>query len=458
MTSRRRGGREGPRGVSPAREAAFLVLRGVARRQGEPAALLHRDRFASLSSSDLDLANAIVLGVLRWQRSLDFILEHHAKRALTEVDETLLLALRIGLYQIRHLDRVPARAAVDESVKLARAFGASRGAGFVNAVLRGALRNPELPAFPRKERDPSRYLSTTLSHPTWLVDRYLRRLGLEGAEARCFRQNEPPPTYLRVAGNLEETSVRADLAREGVVVETVPEIPGCLRVLEGSPAGTSLRRDGRIFLQDAGSQLVTLLLATRPDDWVLDVCAAPGGKATAASERVPEGKVVACDRRPRRARLLRELSEKLGRDNLWTLVADGARLPFSRRFPRILLDVPCTSLGTLRRNPDVKWRVQESDLPELSRLQSRLLDAAACLLEPGGRLVYATCSTEPEENEEVVKRFLAGRSEFRPLDVQEILPEPARRFRDAEGALRTFPERDDTDGYYAVVLARRESR
>ena len=442
------------RPVSPARRTAFEVLRRVEERRGEPASLLADPRYRSLSSADRDLAMEIVFGVLRWRGSLDWVLAHHASRPVAELDSAIRLALRIGLYQIRHLDRVPERAAVDESVRLAETYGAARGKGLVNAVLRSVLRQPGAPAFPAREADPVGYLSTALSHPRWLAERYLERLGLERAEARCLAQNRTPPLHLRVSARIEVAAAREALAREGVETGGVVEAPRCLRVLSGPLFESQLLARGLVFPQDAGSQLVPLLLQVQRSDRVLDVCAAPGGKATAMSELALGGTVIAVDSRRRRARLLRAISERLQAENVRPVVADGRRLPFETSFDRILLDVPCSSLGTLRRNPDVRWRVEASDLEPLAALQLELLRSSSRLLTESGRLVYATCSTEPEENEQVVESFLSEAPGFLRVDAAPSLPEPARHLADADGFFRTSPEQDDMDGYFAAILVR----
>ena len=394
----------------------------------------------------------IVFGVLRWRAALDWVLARHASRPTAELDTTLLLALRMGLYQIRHLDRVPDRAAVDESVRLAEAYGGARGKGLVNAVLRSVLRRPDAAPFPKKEDDPLGYLASELSHPRWLAERYLRRLGLERAEARCRAQNRTPPVHLRVSARVSVERAREILDREGLETEIVSEAPRCLRVLSGSLAESSPSRQGLVFPQDAGSQLVPLLLDVRSSDRVLDVCAAPGGKTTAMSELASEGSVVAIDRRRRRVRLLGEIAARFSAENVHPVVADGRRLPFETKFARILLDVPCSSLGTLRRNPDIKWRVAESDLEPLAALQLDLLRSSARLLAEGGRLVYATCSTEPEENERVVERFLSESPSSKLVSAAPSLPAPARHLVDAGGFFRTSPEENDMDGYFAAIL------
>ena len=444
-----------PSGVSPARSAAFRVLLGVARRRGEPAGLLDELAYALLSGPDRDLATEIVYGVLRWQARLDFVLAAHSHRPLAELSLSVLLALRIGLYQIRHLSRVPERAAVDESVRLVRAFGAARAAGYVNAVLRNALRRPMVPALPGAKDDPLDYLATTLSHPRWLAARYLSRLGLARAEALCRVSNEPPATFCRVSRRISREEAIESLAEEGIAAEPVELVPGCLRIASGRVQASGLFERGLLFVQEAGAQLVSSLLDPRPGDRVLDLCAAPGGKALATCEGVgEEGRVLAVEKRLPRARLMAGLAARVGARRLFPIVADGRSLPLRGAFEKILLDAPCTSLGTLRRNPDIKWRVSEADLPAMAALQLELLRAAGEALAPRGLLVYATCSTEREENEAVVARFTEERPEFSCISAAAFLPAPAKRLVDASGAFRTSPERDGVDGYFAVVLTR----
>ena len=418
----------------------------MAERRGEPATLLHRPGYDSLSTVDRDLMTEITYGVLRWRNQLDFVVAAHSNRPLEKIDAVPLTALRIGIYQLRFLSRVPERAAVDESVRLAHTFGASWSASFVNAVLRKTLRQPDAPRLPHRGDDTLRYLTTTLSHPEWLARRYLDRLGIEAAVARCRCQNEPPPVHVRVSPTVSLEHARVSLEADGVMSEPVSLAPRALRILGGVLRESSLYREGRLCIQDAGAQLVSTLLGVSSGELVLDVCAAPGGKATALAEQTSDGYVLALDRRHRRTALTRALATRLGRNNVWPVTADGTRLPVARSFARILLDVPCTSLGTVRRNPDIKWRVAEEDLVSHRALQRKLLHAAAEKLAPGGRLVYATCSSEPEENQDVVTWFLADESGFR------VVPPPVLATHD--GFFETRPERDDTDAHFAAILTR----
>lgn len=388
----------------------------------------------------------ITYGVLRWRNTLDFVIAGHSRRPLHRIDDVPLRALRMGLYQIRFLSRVPDRAAVDESVRLTRAFGASSAAPFVNAVLRNALRHPNEPPLPRRDENLLRYLTTTLSHPEWLAHRYLDRLEADAAEVRCRRQNEPPPLHVRVVRPRTLAEARDALAAEGIDTEPVTGAPRALVVKGGSLRTSALYRSGDLCIQDAGAQLVADLVDVARDAVVLDVCAAPGGKATALAEVAVDGRVIALDRRSRRTALILSLAKRLGLRNVLPVTADGTRLPVTRSFPAILVDAPCSGLGTLRRNPDIKWRVALEDLPRHAELQKMLLRAAAERLAPGGRLVYATCSTEPEENEDVVSAFLAERPGFRL--------QPAPFMTTSDGFFQTTPERDDMDGYFAAILTR----
>jgi len=446
--------RRGSDAPSPARRAAFLILRRIAETPLDPAALLHSPITARLSPADVDLATELVYGTLRWQATLDFISEAHARRPMKEIDLPLVLALRIGLYQLRHLTRVPPRAAVDEAVKLAHAFARPAGARLVNAVLRSFCRRPDVPPLPTKGDDPLGYLSITCSHPEWLARRYLERWGLAQAEALSQRNNLPAPMDLRVEPPLEPEEARRLLAQEGVAAEPLTLVAGALRVSSGKPQATSLYREGAIHIQEGGSQLVARLLAAGGKDWVLDACAAPGGKATAIARAAPGGVILAIDRSPGRLALVGSLVERLGLPNLRLLAADSERLPLGRTFTRVLLDAPCSNLGTLARNPDVKWRVHEEDLPRHAARQRGLLASCAAATGPGGTLVYATCSTEPEENEVVVRDFLANHREFEIAEPPPSFPAAARALVDADGAIRTVPSRHGLDGYYAVILRR----
>lgn len=380
--------------LAPARRLAFEILRLV--EDGGYASDLLAARSSRLSSRDAALTEQIVMGCLRFQSQLDWLIARLSGRDAAGLDPEVRIALRMGVFQLRHLDRVPPHAAVAESVELVKQAGKRSAAGLVNAVLRKVERGPT--AFPD--------LPTELSHPAWLLERWERHFGAATARKIAEANLRPPETYVRIPPGLE--------APTGLKLEATG-VPGCWRVLAGRPSG--------LRIQDIGSQAVVELLELAPGLRLLDVCAAPGNKTAQALEAGVS--VVACDLHFSRLRRMKQLGCPL-------VVADGAvGLPFRSGFDRILVDAPCSGTGTLARNPEIKWRLEPSKLSELHDLQVRLLRNALALLAPGGLLVYATCSLEPEENEEVVCEVLG---------------------RMPERVMRRVPGLQPGDGFFAAVI------
>jgi 16S rRNA (cytosine967-C5)-methyltransferase len=274
------------------------------------------------------------------------------------------------------------------------------------------------------------------------------------AEALCMRNNRRPPTDLRVEPPLEVETAQEALSREGISTLPLPFVPRCLRVTSGKPTCSKLYGKGHIFIQEAGSQLIPFLLDASSGDRVLDACAAPGAKATEIAPWIRPAVLFAVDERPKRLALMVALARRLGSGNLLPVAADSRSLPFHQPFSRILLDAPCSSSGTLARNPDIKWRLREEDLARHAERQHQLLEACSALLAPGGRLVYATCSSEPEENEQVIARFLSRHEDFGVAGPGSTFPGAARTLIRSDGSLRTEPGRDDMDAYFAVALTR----
>lgn len=447
--------------IAPARRAALRALQRVAARELDLGAALAATRAELRDARDRALAAEVVQGVLRWQAQLDAGLTAVSGRPLHRLDTDILLILRLALYQLRFLDRVPARAVVDDAVALARMTGHTSAAGFVNAVLRAALRQPERTAPPGPPAGTAvdewvRYLSVTGSHPEWLVRRWIARYGLEAARDWVAFDNAPAPVYLR-ANPL--VSARADvlawLATHGCEGTPAARAPDGVLVRVGHPA--RLNPQGAFLQQDEGSQLVGLTVGAGPGDRVLDVCAAPGGKALQLAAALDgRGLLVACDVRPARLDLLRE-TLRTGQADVGHLVriAPAGPLPFGPVFDRVLLDAPCSGLGTLRRDLDIRWRREEGDLPAFAAVQRRLLADAAAAVRPGGRLVYATCSSEPEENDEIVSWLLATRTDFVRLDLRHQGHAALGGLVDDLGQLRTLPFRDDLEAYFAAALVRR---
>jgi 16S rRNA (cytosine967-C5)-methyltransferase len=442
--------------AAPARAAAARVLervetgRALADRALEQA--LSRGVFAP---RDAALVTELVLGTLRWQRALDWRLAPHSRRPLERLDPPVRVLLRMTAYQLLFLERVPAFAAIDDAVTLARARGPRGAAGFVNAVLRSlataAAREPA-PA-----DDPIEALATRGSCPTWLARRWTARYGREDAARLMAAMNERPPLTLRANTlRLPREALRERLLREeGIETRAGRWAPEALIVERGggSPAAWRAFVEGALAVQDEASMLVAHLLGARPGETVADVCAAPGTKATHLAQLMGDrGRVIALDASAARIALVDEAARRLGLTIVETRAGAVETLApdLGETCDRVLVDAPCTSLGVLRRRPDAKWRRGPGDLADAARRQASILDAAATLVRPDGTLVYATCSLEPEENEDVVAAFLGTHPGFRS-DPPDDFPLALG----TDGVLRCLPHRHGTDGFTAVRLRRR---
>jgi 16S rRNA (cytosine967-C5)-methyltransferase len=404
---------------------------------------------------DRALTNELVLGVLRRQLWLDRVIEHFAGRGIDSLDVAVRLALRLGLYQIRFLSRVPESAAVNESVNLVHAARLRSAASFVNAVLRRATREVDYdPA--ANETDPIARIAVETSHPTWLIERWFRFFGTE-AERFARANNEPAPSAFRFRRRAEAPErILDEIRAAGGVLEPSRLVIDSWRVKGGSEVLQSLAHRGEIYLQDEASQLVANLLEAKSGERILDVCAAPGSKALHLAALNPETTIVAGDLHEHRLKTLRRLAGLQDAAEVQLVAHDAARaLPFAAgSFDRVLVDAPCTGTGTLRHNPEIRWRLTESDIEQLAARQKLILSNAAVLVRRGGRLVYSTCSVEPEENEQVVQTFLGEHPEFAPAEVAWQRPDrEASSLVMPSGAIRTWPQRDDVDGFFIAAFA-----
>jgi len=416
--------------VSPARRAAFEILREV--EAGAFSSTLLAAQEPKLKVSDRALTHELVLGVLRRQLWLDKLIEHYAKRATSSLDLPVLLALRLGLYQLRFLTRVPAPAAVNEAVNLVRAAGVSSAAAFVNAVLRRAIREGDYePA--EEATDSSEKLAITTSHPVWLIARWTRAFGLDETESFARANNTIAPTAFRIVEKNVE-GVLAQLRKAGGIVEASTIAENAWRVSGASATLRQLAAEGKIYLQDEASQLVAQTIALKPGERVLDLCSAPGGKTTLMATRVADNAlIVAADISERRLETLKKTASLHELESVQSVVLDAAQpLPFAdNAFDRILIDAPCSGTGTLRRNPEIRWRISEADIQRLAAQQKLFLRNAARVLKPGGQLVYSTCSVERDENEEVIGAFCESHGDFKPVITK-----------------RTWPHREGSDGFF----------
>ena len=443
--------RAGP--VSQARYEALHILVRVERdRAFADIALEHALERAHLDPRDAALCTEIVFGTLRWRRHLDWRLTPHLNRPLAKLDPWVRALLRLTAYQLIFLDRVPRWAAVDEAVSVARLKSRVPGpAEFVNAVLRSFTRAPGPPRLPAH---PVEAAGVRWSFPDWIAARWIARYGMEEAERLMAALDERPPMTIR-ANTLRIS--REDLAarlRDEELAETdpTPLAPEGLTVRRGAVGRWAAFAAGWCAIQDEASMLIARLLDPSPGELIADTCAAPGTKATHLAQLMGNrGRIVAMDPNAARLRLLTQAAARLGVDIIEAHAGGVAAVAgrWKGRCDRVLVDAPCSNLGVLRRNPDVKWNRDESDLGRLAEKQRGILAAAAALARPGGRLVYATCSLEPEENDQIVRAFLDGHPDWKvdpPLD----FPVAA----DPDGFIRCLPHVHGTDGFTAVRLAR----
>jgi 16S rRNA (cytosine967-C5)-methyltransferase len=453
--------------IAAARRAAYDALRAVATRSRDLGEALADSRERLADERDRALTAAIVVGTLRWRNRLDWLLARAANRDVASLDPEVLDILRLSLFQLLYLTRVPASAAVDDAVSLTKAARKKSAAGLTNAVLRRLARTRnrlDLPQLSSSAGDAPRdalveFLTVSGSHPRWLVERWVDRLGADGAAAWVEFNNREPLLTLRantLRGTRDELAVRLKAAG----VETTPTryAPEGLTVLEGHPLRTPESAAGLFAVQDEASQLVALLAGARQRSRLLDACAAPGGKTLAlAAGAARAGVLVASDVSRRRVALLRDILRKAGDHRTRVVQFDleqGA--PFPAVFDLVLLDAPCTGLGTLRRDVDIRWRRSPDDVRQAAAKQRRMIAEAATLVAPGGRLVYATCSSEPEENEEVVDGFLAGQTDFAQVVASDLVADGvAAELLDERGRLATRPDRHGLEVFFGVALEQR---
>jgi len=456
--------------VSPARAAAFEILLRVERDRSYASELLHSSRLDKLSSADHGLTTELVMGVLRWRSLLDQHIVQVSSQKIERLDSEVLVALRLAAYQLNFLTRIPARAAIFESVELVKAARKRSAATFVNAVLRklaagAAARSAKGPGEESAfnaigEAADSIRLAEESAHPGWLVTRWVERFGLEDARRICAYDQRPPATSLRAFdGQANDNALATEFSWDGVTVEPGHLLADARTVLSGDVTQTEAYKHGRVAIQDEGSQLVAMLVGRGRR--ILDCCAAPGGKTAILAQRNPGALVVASELHPHRARLLRRL---VGSANVRVVACDARALPFSAGFDRVLVDVPCSGTGTLARNPEIKWTLTPGDLSDLHSRQVAILTSALGQLVAGGRLVYSTCSLEREENEAVVEAALAEATAFSIVECHTELEKlhESGELRNGEiealvagPYLRTIPGVHPCDGFFAAILERK---
>lgn len=418
--------------IAPARRAALDALRQIDSDRLDMGEAVARVRRPLTDQRDRALLLEIVSGTLRMRAALDYQLALRLNRPLARLDPLVRDILRMSAFQLIYLTRAPSSAVINDAVDLTRRGGKTSATGLVNAVLRALnrerqrLRWPERPAAASDAAANAAHLGIVHSHPTWLVSRWIARYGVTDTERWLAFNNRSPALCLAPNRTLASREALADeLKADGVDTAPTTRAAHALQVVAGQALATRAFREGRCLVQDEASQLIAELVGAERGDRVLDLCASPGGKTVAlAAELGPAGLLVASDVRRHR---LRVLTETLGRCRVArvrvVMVPASGQLPFAdAAFDRVLIDAPCSGLGTVRRDPDIRWRITEADLPALAATQLNLLQRVASLVRPGGTLVYSTCSSEPDENEAVVSAFLAARPDFAEARVHQTLP------------------------------------
>jgi len=402
------------------------------------------DLDGSLSDDrDRRFARQLVLGTLRWRLRLDWIVGHFSRRPVDELDTRVLNILRMGILQVSVLDRVPERAAIHTSVELAKRQGVRSASGLINAVLRSFQREPHRVQYPDPEAESARHLSLYYSHPIWLVERWMKRWGLEKTRDMLIRNNEYAPLWLRL-NPLRSTS--AALCAE-LRLEPGPE--NYFRALDPRQALNSAAfNKGHFQVQDPSAGLAVALLDPQPGERVLDACSAPGGKTAQIAERMlDKGLILAADLSHARLRLLRENTQRLALHSIHPVTWDGS-VTSGNLFDRVLVDAPCSGTGTLGRHPDARWNRAPEQFPLLIERQQSILAAAFAQLRPGGTLVYSTCSLEHMENEAIVEHFISHTPDAQIEEAHRSLPDDARVGR----YVQTVPGQHLGDGAFAARI------
>jgi 16S rRNA (cytosine967-C5)-methyltransferase len=416
-----------------------------------------------LDGRDRAFAVHLVQGVLRWRLRLDWIIEQTVYFPFKEIEPPILNILRLALYQIFFMDRVPESAAVNEAVKQATAKGRRHLAGFVNGILRNIGRRKYQITFPHAENDRVRYLSVFHSYPPWIVEKWIRELGIDSAESLLAAGNRIPDLIIRKNSlKVDRPGLIKRLEKEGIIAKKTSYSPDGIRTegLGGPVNELSAFREGLFQVQDEAAQVCSHILCPKSGDSILDVCAGLGGKTTHLAELLRgKGRIVALDINHGRLVRLSKNSDRLGISCVNPVVADAGddtSFLFNVSFDKILVDGPCSGLGVISRHPDGKWNKREDDVKELARLQARILDNAVTMLRQGGRLLYVTCTISRDENDQVIDDFLEKNRQMALMDLKKHIPSWGHDLIDDRGFFRTFPHIHGMDGFFGALFVKKE--
>lgn len=443
--------------VAPARAAAFDILLTLDRGSNHSDELLHQPVVERLSPQNRNLTTNLVMGTLRWQIALDGRIAELLTRPRMRLDPAVRVAMRLGAFQLLYLDRVPVYAAIGESVELAKTAGNRFASGMVNAVLRKIAERGKQNVTTTVTNVEE--LANVYAHPEWLVERWVGHFGMPSAWQICEYDQQPAPVFVRL---IDQGSER-ELMDEGIELAPANFLANVRRVMHGDVSSTAAFREGRVRIQDEGSQLVAEIAGQGTK--ILDACAAPGGKTVILAERNPDASMTACDiSRKRLSSMQRMLQQQT---NIDFRLADVAKIELRPEFDLVLCDAPCSGTGTLARNPEIRHRLKPEELKRQHERQKAILSSVMRGVKPGGRLLYSTCSLEPEENETVVRECLGNRDEFEIVRIDSeierlvragvLLPEGAKALRETalvKGYLQTLPGVQACDGFFATLLIR----
>lgn len=413
---------------------------------------------AKIEQRDRSLITELVYGVVQNKLRLDYIISEFSKTKIKKLSSVVLAALRVGVYQILFLDRVPDFAAVSESVNIVKKLKGQRIANFANGVLRSVSANKDNICYPDRQRDPQGYISVFYSFPLWLIKRWIDFYGVGFTEELCKALNERPKMCVRVNTlKTKKGDLMLKLKEEGITSSEGLLMDEALYFREALPLhNLSSFKEGLFQPQDEGSMLVARLAGARRGETILDVASAPGGKASHIAQLMAdEGEIIAWDIHPQRVELIKETCNRLGITIVKAKLQDALspRSDLTESFDKVIVDAPCSGLGVIRRKPDIKWTKVPEDISSLAGMQLNMLSTVSSYVKPGGTLIYSTCSIDPEENREVVEKFLQCYPEFRFDDIEDLLPDSLRGNKDGEkGFINLYPHIHDVDGFFIARL------
>jgi len=415
---------------------------------------------AELRNVDRNFVTELVYGTVRWKLTIDWIIGQFSNIKLEKLSPWILNIMRLGVYQLLFTDKVPQSAACNESVKLSKKYGHSASSGYVNAVLRNIARNRDKISYPERAENILKYLSVKYSHPEWMINEWIKLFGEEFTESLLQKNNETP--LMTVRANTLKTSreeLSSILREAGYEVDDGRYAHEAL-VIRNPASVTRIEafQKGYFQVQDESSMLVGNILDPKPGELVMDVCSAPGGKATHIAQLMGNtGTVIARDIHPHKIKLIEDAAKRLSINCIKAEVFDAAKLDerYIKKADRVLVDAPCTGLGIIRRKPDIKWERHESDSDEITKLQRTILDISSEYVKPGGVLVYSTCTIMPEENQDIVYEFINRKKDFELQDITELLPSGLSKTDSSKGFIQLYPNVDGVDGFFIARIVRR---